>query len=809
MVVVAFLIGELAAYIGVDCKAAMVIYIAMFFLAMAFCYSLFLVRKKVKLWDKLVVVCCLVALLSGYCKYNIQAKIFEKYDTFQYGIEQEVREGLKTSVTGEVTAIVKKEYGYTVELKVAEGLVWLQLQDVMGIKYGATLWATGRVNPMKRADNPGNYDEREYLHSNGVILKIKVDNEGDDAFYSNLDSNLNLANCNIKIIDDKDDYSFIEDSLYRIREGAVDILKAQCDEKEMGLLSAIVLGEKAYMDEEIKELYSTNSIAHVLSISGLHISVVGMGLYHLLRKKMRYLSSAAISGVLMILFSILTGNSVSAIRAVIMFVMSVIADVLGRKYDMLSAISLSALILLWGNPFYITNASFILSYSAMLAVAVTAPIVTSFFRTENNIIKTLLFNISLTFTSLPINMCLFYRISTYSILLNLLIVPFMGLMLVMAILGMFVSIFWGALGEICLGTSVYILRFYEWLCRFVEKLPAYSVVTGEMSTPMMILYYLLLGVILLVMVKLGQMTGNSNDASDEKSVVDVSRILVKGIMLLSFLCMIFIVYRQKQDGFLLYFLDVGQGDCAYIHSECGNDYLVDCGSTDEKSVGEYKLESFLESKDVDDIEYAFVSHCDNDHISGIVELIKRGKIPIRNLVLPHVEKVSPSEKGSELVALAKSSGVSIMYFGAGSNIKDGGLEFVCLSPIVDGAYSDINEASMVLFMKYGDIITFFAGDISLDIEKELLTNISSYLEDRSVYLGSEKQTIIYKVAHHGSKYSSSAALLEVLKPDISIVSYGEGNSYGHPHEETIKRLEEADSKIFYTARSGAFKVKRE
>ena len=835
--VVAFIVGELAAFAGVEKGAALIVYLVTLFMAVAVCYGLFLLGRKVKLWDMAVLIGCCVCLLSGYLMFFSQAELFEKYDRLQYG------ESSKISVTGVVTSIIQKEYGYTIELKVDDGLVWVDITNIDGIRYGATLSVTGYINPMKCADNPGNYDEREYLHSNGVILKIKAEEDEQASFYEsymkidgileNQDAIKNQFPDVVRILGDSDDYSFIKDSLYRIRLKAIEILSKQCDKKEMGLLSAIVLGEKSYIDDDIKELYSANAIAHVLSISGVHISVIGMGLYHLLRMRMRYVSSAAISATIMLLFVVMTGNSVSAVRAVIMFFLHVIADVFGRKNDMLSAISLSALVLLFDNPFYITNASFLLSYSAMIAVAVTAPVVTEYFKTENNFIKILLFNISLTITTIPVNMCLFYRLSTYSILLNLLVVPLMGLMLAMTILGMAVSMVSLVIGEACLGTSVYILRLYEWLCHMAEGLPEASVVTGSMRIEMVLLYYGLLVSVLLLMRRKDERTKGKVDAkikckirgkwqgeiikvkrpgeineiikvkrpSENNGKIKVIDLVIAALLII----LIFIVYKSKTDGFEMIFLDVGQGDCAYIHSEDGNDYLIDCGSTDERNVGKYKLESFLEYKDVDCLEYVFISHCDTDHISGIIELIEREQVCIDNLVLSTIEKNSPSDNGRLLTELASKRGIDVLYFGKGSNIKDGQLEFICLNPESDTNYSDINEASMVLFMTYKSLVAFFAGDIGAKTELKLLEDISFYIDETKKKLIKEP-TIIYKVSHHGSMYSNSVELLEVLKPDVSIISCGEDNSYGHPHEETLKRLESVGTLVLSTPESKAVVV---
>ena len=812
MVVAAYIIGEYAALVGVSGKAAVIAYIVSILLAVAVCYGLILVGKPVTAWNKAVFCFCAIAVFAGYDGYKRQESIYQYYDELQYG------EDVCISVTGEVVAITEKEYYDMVELETGDGYVQLQLETAGDIRYGETLAATGTVIPMNVADNQGNYDEKSYLHGNGVILKLKVEEEA----WSKTGG--------------EEDYSFIRDYLYRVKKRAIEILGKQCDEKEMGLLSAIVLGEKTYMDDDIKELYSSQGIAHVTAISGLHISVIGMGLYSLMRKRMRYISSATVSALVMILFSAMAGNPVSAVRAVIMFVMHVVADVLGRKYDMLSAISLSAFILLFDNPFYITNASFILSYLAMIAVSVTAPVVTEFFRAKNALVKTMLFNISLTFTSMPINSCLFYRLSTYSVVINLMVVPLMGIMLTMAIVGMLVSAFAEGLGVACFGTSVYILRFYEWLCTITEGLPKSSVVTGNIETWQIATYYGLLTGTLFIMwrysirresvkevnnKKANDKKANDKEINDKqkngkevksnkekKLIFTFGTYACKAIVAICTFLMIYIVYHQKNNEFTLYFLDVGQGDCAYVHSASGNDYLIDCGSTDEKNVGKYKLESFLEYKDVESLEGIFISHCDTDHISGILELIEHGNIGVDTIFLPDTERINPSENGIALVELALEHGISVKYFAKGSSYMDGELKFVCISPDTDKNYEDINEASMVLMMRYENIQVMYAGDIGASTEKGILEEVEAFMNETK-YSTDEEITTIYKVAHHGSKYSNSEELLELLQPDIAVISCGADNSYGHPHAEALSRIREDSEVILITAERGGIEISLE
>lgn len=749
--VVALILGETAAFAGrAERDAALLIFIA------AAVMTAVVKKEYVK-----TSVVFIFMLMVGFGICHNQISIYEKYDRLQYGDEDT---GFVT-VEGEVRQIKQNNYGYEVLLSSCDGDILMYMERIDNISHGRRIYVSGEIIPMNEADNPGNFDEREYLYSEGIILKLDV---GEYA---------------VKGSDN--DYNQIEEALYSVKNRFSAILSRICSGNEKGLISAIVLGEKERIDSEIKELYSMNNIAHILSISGLHISTIGIGIYRLLRRRLRYGSSAAVSGSVMILFLMLTGTSVSALRAVIMFILRIVADVLGRRYDMISSVSFAAALLMLENPYYLTNSSFRLSFGAMAAVSITAPVFQKFFDVKNMIAKALIYNMSITFTMLPINSMLFYRISTYAPLLNLVVVPLMSIVLVMSAAGMAVSFFVPQAGEFVIGSAVYILRFYTELCNVFLKLPHASVVTGNMGIIRNVLYYLCLASMLMYM--------RCGGKKENKAPL-TQRVFVPGILVCT---MIFLVYGNKNKDFLMCFMDVGQGESTYIHSDSGNDYLIDGGSTDEKRVGEYKIESFLEYYDVDSLEYVFISHFDTDHVSGIQEILERGRIKVKNIVFSNSIQNNENENYIKIINLANENGINIINFTRGNILEDGELKFMCLSPDKECDYGDINDNSMVLYMSYQSLSALFTGDISRNVEKDIIR----YISDCSVEI--DTPFLVYKAAHHGSGNSNSEVFLETIEPDIAVISCGEDNSYGHPHAETLNRLEATGSKILRTDELGA------
>ncbi len=749
--VAALILGELAAFAGSgERNAALFIFIAVAVMAAA-------VKKE---YVKVSVV-FIIMLIVGCCLCHNRKMIYERYDRVQYGYETLS----PATIEGEVRQIQLKNYIYEVMMSCDDGNILLYMDNAKSVRYGEKITVLGEIIPMSIADNPGNFDEREYMHSQGVILKVDV------ADYT--------------VRGDHNDYNQIEELLYNLKNKFLTILGQICTEKEKGLVSAIVLGEKNGIDDGVKELYSMNNITHILSISGLHISAAGMGIYRLLRKRLRYGSSAAVSGSVMILFLMITGSPVSAVRAVIMFTLRIAADVLGRRYDMISSVSFAALLLLTDNPYYLTNSSFILSFGAMAAVSVTAPVIQKFLCAKNKIVNAVIFNMSITFTMLPVNSMLFYRISTYAPVLNLIVVPLMGIVLVTSAAGITVSFFAPQAGEFVIGGAVYILRFYTELCNIFLKLPHASVVTGNMGIIRNVLYYICL-VCMLVYMRLNR--------RKEIKTSFMRRMCVPCVLVS---VMIFLVYGNKSEGFLMCFLDVGQGESIYIHSDSGYDYLIDGGSTDEKRVGEYKIESFLEYYDVDSLEYVFISHFDTDHVSGISEILERGRIEVKNIVISNAVQNNDNENYIKIMNLANKNHINIINFTRGDILEDGELELMCLSPDKESDYGDINDNSMVLHMSYKSLSAFFTGDISSKVEKEIIRYVQNNMVD------SGKSLSVYKAAHHGSGGSSSEEFLKMIEPDIAIISCGEDNSYGHPHAETLNRLEATGSEILRTDELGA------
>jgi len=214
--------------------------------------------------------------------------------------------------------------------------------------------------------------------------------------------------------------------------------------------------------------------------------------------------------------------------------------------------------------------------------------------------------------------------------------------------------------------------------------------------------------------------------------------------------------------------------------------LIDAGSSTIDDVYENRLKSALHYKGIDRIDHMIITHPDTDHVSGVIEMLdgKGDDIHICNLLIADFKGDPTYDKLAEQAAMED---VDMIRLKRGMVIHDGKTELECLHPFEGKSYEDKNEKSAVMLLKHGRFRALFTGDISSAQESDLLDN---GLEGMHVDL--------LDVAHHGSRYSSCTRFIESLDPDFAAISAGVSNSYGHPHKETITRLNAQNTDIYCT-----------
>lgn len=702
---------------------------------------------------------------------------------------------------GSVDKILKTQYGYNVYLKNALinnrecGNIIAYFQSEPDLKIGNKIYLKGKIQQFEVARNKGNFDSKKYYLSIGITTKIAV-----KEYYVS-----------------DDNYDFLRDKLCTLREYVVGMFSKLCDTNgkdkwlygnKAGIFSAILMGDKTELDQEIKDLYSLSGIAHILAISGLHISLIGMFLYSLLRKRFSFATSSALTIAVVTLFAITSGMGIATIRAFVMFILKLMGEILGRKYDYITAISLSALILLADNPFIIINSGFQMSFCAMITITIIWPKVVYLINIKSKIANSIVFSLCIGIFMNPVIAYNYFQLPTYSFMLNIIVVPLLGIVVISAIAGSGMGFLSILMGKTALTPGCLILEVYTFLCENVLKIPGAVIVVGKPTIKIIVLYYIVIVFFLFCFTlvrKNYEKDCNIKEMIDEngKKVISSQIILKKqrkfdfkirlAVVGISILSGFFICYTPSK-GLDIQFMDVGQGDGIFIKADDGTTITIDGGSNDVKNVAKYRMIPCIKASGTGVIDYAVITHADKDHISGIEEILNMNTengLTIRNLVMPHVSY--EDEAYDELLTAAKTKGIQVLYIKEGDTMKLGKVEIKCIHP--DGKYisDNRNDYSTVLSLKYENFSALFTGDIPAEIEKSIINKI-------------DNNYTILKVAHHGSKYSSDMEFLKKVMPAYSVISVGEDNSYGHPGTETINKLKSLNSKILRTDLSGEIEI---
>lgn len=666
------------------------------------------------------------------------------------------------------------------------------------VPLGSVVTVTGTFQPFSPATNPGEFDSREYYRTLGIGGRVK----------------------NAVPLAQGESFWRIREGLYRLRALLKERLENVLPEKEAAVMCALMLGDKEDLDPGLKELYQRNGILHILSISSLHITMIGMTVYRLLRRCRIPVGPAALAGcALLFLYGMMTGFSVSACRAIGMYLLRMTAKMLGRTYDMPTAMGVTAAVLVVKNPYYLRHTGFLLSFASMLGIGAVYPAMGydgGKKSVRQRIMEPVLSGVSITLATLPVQLWFYYQTPSYSVLLNILVLPFMKVLMAAGFLALIPGL------GFCGWAVRLILQGYGTLCELFDCFPFHTWNPGKPRLWQVIAYYLVLAAAVWEIRRLRDRKREGRPgrghlkrikdgiaASPRKWKYQAG---IAACLMALLLDPVIFAWRPPAKNRLL-FLDVGQGDGILVSTASGEHYLFDGGSSSRTQVGKYVLLPCLRYYGIQKLDAVILSHPDADHVNGALELLAmKGEsgIRIRQLVLPEL-----SEKGQEdmLGRLGQfmeeedwDDGIPVGYLSAGEGFLCGGAEFVCLHPESGWKGMEPNAYSICLYGRFTgprgerEFDFLMTGDVEGGGEDALLTELSR----RGI-----QGISILKVAHHGSGNSTSVKLLEQAAPALSVISCGRNNRYGHPHQELLERLEDTGCTTITTSKTGAVSVTSE
>ena len=707
-------------------------------------------------------------------------------------------------------------------------------------RIGSRIRCEGKVSHFREASNPGEFDAKKYYNRQGYAFELR----------------------NASVTGSGRNYSRYRQALWQLKSRMGSVLDALLSPEDASVMRAMLLGEKKGMDQEIKALYQAAGISHVVAISGLHISILGTGVYSLLSRLFlraglygkRFgrhsgrrsfdgkLPACLISALFLLSFLFMTGFSASSMRAGIMFALSLSARLLGRTYDTATALAVAAALLLAENPARIDDTGFQLSFTAALAASLAVPAFSRMLsfrdwlliqkgagnvrRFRERLPRTRRQRLSaavcsgfrssfcVSMVTLPLVLSSFYEWNILSVLVNLAVIPLMSVLLggciLLAVSGsllLFAGEEWLFLLSPAALPVKGILFLYEALCRAGSRGGAGMFRPGAPQLWQILLFYAGLFVLFLSAKRLPRIGGYASCA---------------------LLCFLFVLGKPSETRVTM--LDIGQGDCIYIRTQEGRHYLCDGGSTSKLQAGTWQVIPFLKHQGVNRLELIFISHCDADHTNAVTTLLDwagEGGISIGGLVLSAAAPQDEMRAG--LLQSAEKNGVPVYRMKAGDEIRRGSSLFRALYPLSEKepssvlsdspsspASSDRNASSLVL--RFSHLAEGKSAPAEKSSGSSASPEIFSMLLTGDVTAAGEKQMLaawpelaggctILKTAHHGSDTSTSQEFLEAVSPRAALISCGRDNSYGHPHPEVLSRFREADVPVFVTAECGAITVR--
>lgn len=651
--------------------------------------------------------------------------------------------------------------------------------------------------------------------------------------------------------------------LFTLKQSLGNRIDALFPEETAGFLKSLFLGERSGITLSEKSLYQSAGISHILAISGLHLSLLGGFFYRLLRKiKLSSLLSSLITSFFLFSYFLFIGSSHSAFRALFMLFLRFAAIQLGKGKDLLSQLSFALLFLLWLNPLslysigmqcsfftlfvfflleerpgkavrkkkekalskickkhtlgFSKHPSLLLKFPAYLSKLIPCLLSTLPHRLQGSF----LFYLAL----LPLFSLTQFSFPLYAPLLNLLLLPLLPFFFLLGA----ISILLSYLPE----QDFLLLRLFSFSSRFLlnllfqifhlfmEKslaLPFSQILLGKMQALSVMLYFLFLYLLFFF-----------------PKAKSLSLLLSLG-----FLLSLPLYLPNPPKELEIAALDVGQGD-GFVLRKGALVFTIDNGSTSKNLFPEQIFFPYCKAKRIQHIDYALLTHCDRDHISGIQALLEKNpSISLSHLILPasaledhrydllkrlaynHGADISYWQKGDELVfseqgiclptkvnALAENSTISENSTMAENHattkkgwpyVKDHQLHIRCFYPNDFSYIEEANAHSIGCLLTYGHFRMLFTGDMPKEAEEALLENCRESKEPPIVD--------ILKLAHHGSKTSSCPSFLSETQAKFALFSYGKKNRYGHPHKNTVENCQKYRLFPLETAKLGEILIK--
>lgn len=598
--------------------------------------------------------------------------------------------------------------------------------------------------------NPGCFDYSLYLHSTGIRTVINADRLQLCTEDGRSQAEIFCGN--------------MQAGIYEAREMFLRKLEASAGRQTSGFMRAIMFGEKNRLDEEILEEFRENGTAHVLAVSGLHIGIIYGFICMLWRWKKGRLFFA-LTVIFFLVYMVMAAFSPSVVRAVIMVWLHIFSGLANRRYDMASGAFFTGLVMLLDNPMRIFNAGFQMSFLAVLTLSLIVPIVGKIYR------GMFMAGIAIQLGLYPYIAYTFNYVSLAAVFVNVPIIFLTGIIVPLGMCGMVMM---------CISDTVFELmsKMLYGLCTVMTKLNDMTCISGvtafDVKSPdlwVVALYYLFL---LCFISEEGRLLflRKRKKMLFYLALLAVSASVAFGLAAGN--------HFKKAD---VVFVDVGQGDCIHLRAGRNGNYLIDGGGSLGYEVGSKTLKPYLLKNGADCIDGAFVTHLHTDHYKGIAELCREGMVK-RLYVYEGYRAME-----DEITADTGMESTDITYLYAGRKVilgNDASVEVMWPQRRSRQEYDklaedaeDENSLSLIMDITTEGKSVLITGDVD-----------SRCLDSLAEEYGGDLDTDILKAAHHGSRYSDSAAFAEAADPEYAVFQVGK-NNFGHPDKGVVEKFRQS------------------
>lgn len=662
------------------------------------------------------------------------------------------------------TAVVIKgpsegEYNYKYTVKARTGkyknkkfIVYINKKNKKLLEYGDLIEIKGEYSAPEVARNYKGFDYSQYLKTLNIYGTIKVEES--------------------KIIN-KNQLSPILISINNIKEKMIDNANRNMPKRTANLLLGILIGERDNIQEDIIESFRTANLSHILAVSGAHTSYIILGITYLISKsKTPKRIGYIITIINLLIFIIITGASYSIVRACIMAIVVIGAKICYRKENFFTSICISLIIILIQNPFAINDIGLKLSFMGTAGIVIFNKSITNFLiklKIKQKIAEALSVTFSAQLMIMPITILNFNTISLTFFISNILASPLLGIIIIFGFISIFISSILNPISKILFLILHIFLELLILVSKVTEKIPGSSILVKTPNILFAIVYY-----ILILFFNYFFVIKQNPTRRFHKKIIKI--ITIKNIknafkvIAVVFLIMLVLtrIVRIINPTLKIYFIDVGQGDSTLIVTPKNKKILIDGGEGKTNVLFQYLLD-----RRINKIDYIIISHFDSDHCNGLIEIIE--KMRVENIVMSKQSK--ESEEYKKILEIIKQKNIKVSSVKAEDKIIiEKNLYTKILNPAEKFEFQDLNNNAIVAKLVYKNFSMLFTGDIE-KAEENLAKKYKNEL----------KSTIL-KVAHHGSKTSTSEEFLKYVEPQIALIGVGENNKFGHPNQITIEKL---------------------